>query len=289
MTGRHMQLHAEAMPTSAERRTIIAEYLAHLRRANATDATIHSRSELLHRIDRELPYGVTGASDTELKAWLYRDGWAQNTKATYYVGLQSFYRWATDPSDPRITLNPMEDLEQLKHREGFARPVTDEQLRTIFREAVEPYLTYSKLAAYQGLRCIEISRLDREHVTREKLFVVKGKGGRPRMHDTDGYVWDALKDLPPGAIARGKDGLRADALQVSGNTAHYFQRQLGMPGVTLHRLRHWLGVTTQRIYRDIRVTQAVLGHRSLSSTQIYTEATLDQQREARSMLPRLAG
>jgi site-specific recombinase XerD len=62
-----------------------------------------------------------------------------------------------------------------------------------------------------------------------------------------------------------------------------------MPGVALHRQRHWLGVTTQARYRDLRVTQAMLGHLSLQSTQIYTDATAEQQRAARAMLPRLAG
>jgi len=65
-------------------------------------------------------------------------------------------------------------------------------------------------------------------------------------------------------------------------------RSLGLHGATLHRLRHWLGVTVQRNYRDPRVTQRVLGHASLSSTQIYTDATDEQQRAARATLPRFA-
>lgn len=267
---------------------IIEAYLSHLRRAGCSETTVDRRHEILYRIDRELPFGVAEASPDELRTWLYRDGWAQNTKATYYTALRSFYKWATRPRDPWLTLDPTEDLERVANAPGIARPITDQQLARILGEAAQPYRLWATIAAYQGLRCVEISRLDREHITQEELIVVKGKGGRPRVHDTHDYVWAAVKDLPPGPIARGKDGERADALQVSGNTSHYFQRQMKMRGVTLHRLRHWLGVTTQRAYRDIRVTQAVLGHRSLSSTQIYTDATLDQQRAARSMLPRLA-
>jgi site-specific recombinase XerD len=76
---------------------------------------------------------------------------------------------------------------------------------------------------------------------------------------------------------------------VSSWSAQHFRRRLRMPGVSMHRLRHWLGVNVQRRYKNTRVTQAVLGQRSLSSVQIYTDATDEEQRAARSMLPRLAG
>jgi integrase len=125
-------------------------------------------------------------------------------------------------------------------------------------------------------------------VTAETLIVVRGKGGRPRVHDTHPDVWAAVKDLPRGSLACRPDGQRADAFYVSATAALHFRRKLHMPGVSMHRLRHWLGVTTQRTYKDIRVTQQMLGHLSLQSTQVYTDATPEQQRAARAMLPRFA-
>ena len=266
---------------------LIANYLEHLRRAGRSDATIRGRSEILHRLNRTLEYGVGQTSTKELAAWLYKDELSLNAKCTYYVCLRSFYRWATDRRDPWLTFDPTEDLEPLTPVKGVARPVTDEQLKKILTEAAEPIRLWALIAAYQGLRCIEISRLDREHITEQQLIVVKGKGGKPRVHDTDPYVWAAVRDLPPGPVARTPTGERATAFHVSMTAANHFRRNLGMPGVSMHRLRHWLGVTVQREYRDIRVTQAVLGHASLQSTQIYTAATDEQQRAARARLPRL--
>lgn len=269
---------------------LIELYLEHLRRAGRTAQTIEDRRVLLYRIHRDLVYGLDGASDGELKEWLYRDHWSQNTKATFYNGLKSFYRWAADPRRRvGLTIDPTEDLEPVSGARGVARPVTDEQLHRMLTEAAQPYRMWATLAAYQGLRCVEISRLDREHITEDRLIVVKGKGGWPRVHDTHPDVWAAVKDLPPGPVARLKSGERASPRQVSNNASVYFQRTMGMEGVALHRCRHWLGVTTQRLYRDIRVTQETLGHRSLTSTQVYTAASIEQQREARAMLPRLAG
>jgi integrase/recombinase XerC len=268
---------------------MIDAYLEHLRRAGRTDETRRGRGEILRRLNRQLPYGLAHTTDEELAAWLYRDDWSQNTRYTYYMALRGFYRWAIRPADPWLNFDPTDKLEPVSPSPGEARPVTDAELHKILTEAAQPYRLWATIAAYQGLRCIEISRLDREHITADKLIVVKGKGGRPRIHDTHPDVWAAVRDLPPGPVARTPYGERATAFEVSSWSALHFRRRLHMPGVSMHCLRHWLGATMQRIYKDIRVTQEALGHRSLSSTQIYTRATLDQQREARSMLPRLAG
>jgi len=267
---------------------VIDAYLEHLRRRECSAATIRDRRKLLSRLHRELPYGIGETSTEELAAWLYRPGWKRNSKATYYAGIRSFYTWATDPKDPWMDLDPSADLEVVHSVRGVPRPVTDEQLRRILTEAAQPIRLWATIAAYQGLRCCEISRLNREDITEDNVIVVKGKGGRPRAHDTDPYVWAAVRDLPRGPIARTPDGRRATADQVSSWSIRHFRESLGLR-VGLHQLRHWLGVTVQREYRDIRVTQKVLGHVSLTSTQVYTDATDHQQREARATLPRLAG
>lgn len=280
---------ARTPPADAQTMEIIDAYLEHLRRAGRSEQTMDGRRRTLLRLHADLPYGLGQVSHAELAAWLYRPHLSQNAKATYYRALRSFYSWAADPEDPWISTDPTVRLEPVRTAEGMAHPCTDEQLARILADAAEPFRTWAILAAYQGLRAIEISRLDREHVTREQLLVVKGKGGRPRAHDTDSYVWDALKDLPPGPVARRPDtGERADPHYVAVYSRDHFRRRLKV-ATSLHSLRHWLGVNVQRQYKDIRVTMAVLGHRQLSSTQIYTAATDEQQRAARATLPRLAG
>lgn len=267
---------------------MIAAYLESLRTLSRSADTIKLRRKVLTRVSRDLTYGLGETNLDELKEWLYRDGWGKGTWATYLACLRDFYAWAANPRDRWVSENPALELDDVPKPEGCARPCTDDELRRILTRAAEPYRTWAHLAAYQGLRCIEISRLDREHVTEQVFNVVKGKGGRPRVHDTHPAVWDLIRPMAPGPVARLiRSGGRASADYISGRSAKYFTA-MGVDGVTLHRLRHWLGVTTQRLYRDIRVTQAVLGHKSLQSTQIYTMASMAQQQEARSMLPRFA-
>lgn len=267
---------------------IIEEYLRHLHDTECTEQTIRKRREILYRLNRELDYGIGQVEEKELKIWLYRDNWSQNTKATYFRCLKSFYEWATDPDDPWLTGNPMAGLTRVQTAASVARAATDAQVAEILARAAEPFRTWALLAAYQGLRCVEISRLDREHVTGEQLFVVRGKGNKPRVHDTDPQVWTAVKDLPAGPVARRIDGARATAVYVSISSNLHFQRKLGVQ-TSMHRLRHWLGTTVQREYKDVRVTQRMLGHAQLSSTMIYTDATDEQQRAARATLPRFDG
>ncbi len=276
-------------PTVDQDMEIIDAYIKHLKRAGRSDDTIVGRRGILTRLNQDLPFGVGVVQTEDLADWLYRDNeWSQNTKATYFRALRSFYNFAADPADPWITANPTDGLERTRTAQGIARPCTDEQLAGILTRAAQPYRLWALIAAYQGLRCVEISRLDREHVTEERLIVVKGKGGAPRVHDTDPQVWEAIRGLPRGPIARRPDGERASAQYVSIYSRDHFNRILKIE-TSMHCLRHWLGVNAQARYKDIRVTQELLGHASLQSTQIYTRATAEQQRAARAMLPRLAG
>lgn len=281
-------MRKDLRPAQPREMEIIDAYIEHLRRAGCTQATMEGRFEILHRLNRELPYGIGQVSTEELSTWLYRDEWSTNTKATYWRAIRGFYCFAANPEDPWINDDPTARMQAVQTVRGVPRPITDEQLRRILAETPEPIRTWALLAAYQGLRCVEISRIDREHINEQNLFVVCGKGGKPRVHDTDPGVWAAVKDLPKGPLAVGADGERLTPFEVSLLAAHFFRRQLDMPGVSMHRLRHWLGVTVQKRYRDIRVTQAVLGHESLSSTQIYTMGNDAQQREARATLPRFS-
>lgn len=273
----------------AQAMRIIDDYLDHLRRLGRSTDTIRKRRDILRQLDRALTYGIGQTEPDELRRWLYRDHWSQNTRATYYACLRSFYGWAVRGSQPWLSYDPTSELEQISPQKGTARAVSDEELSRVLHEGAQPYRLWTLIAAYQGLRCCELAGLDREHVSQEQLIVVRGKGGRPRAHDTHPDVWAAVRDLPPGPIARTAEGERASAHYISAMASTHFQRDLGLTGVTMHRFRHWLGVNLQKRYRNLRVTQGALGHASLSSTQIYTDADDSELRAARSTLPRLAG
>lgn len=267
---------------------IIEEYLEHLRRSGESpEQTVRDRRGILNRLNAAMEFGLGQVSTEELSVWLYRDEWSQNTRATYWRCLRSFYTWASDPADPWISENPTDGMSAVRTADSVARACTDDEVRIVVTQSDEPFRTWAIMAAYQGFRCVDISRSDRENVT-EQQIIVCGKGGRLRAHDTDPTVWAAVKGLPNGPIARHPEtGRRATAQYVSVYSRDHFNRDLKVM-ISMHQLRHWFGTTVQRKFKDIRVTQTMLGHRNLSSTQIYTAATDEQVRAARSMLPRFS-
>lgn len=59
-----------------------------------------------------------------------------------------------------------------------------------------------------------------------------------------------------------------------------YAKQAGLDDCySVHSLRHFKGVTAYRELKDIRAVQLLLRHKSISSTQIYTEMDLDSKRK----------
>ncbi|MET8908425.1 tyrosine-type recombinase/integrase [Micromonospora sp. NPDC004551] len=269
---------------------IITQYIQDLR-ANGRHSvnTLTTYADLLTRLDRDLPYGLCDANADELRDAIYTDDRKPSTRALYRAAVTGFFRWGCSeerPEPSRFEWDPTPYLPRVDVPRRASRPITHDQLRDILRRGRDPFRVWYLLAAGEGLRCIEISRLDREDITCEDT-VIRGKGGRERIVPTPGAVWAAVVDLPPGPIARHPDGTgRADRRQVRERANNHLQRTLRHRGVTMHRLRHWYGTYVhQAAGGDLRVTQELLGHASPTTTQVYVDTSGARKRAAVDNLP----
>ena len=253
---------------------LIDGYLSQLRAECRAATTITTYADILHRLDRVLPAGLTYANTDELRDAIYTDGRKPATRALYRAAVIGFFAWATDPSDPRLDFDPTRWLPRVKLPRRTSRTLPSEQLADILARAHEPFRLWCLLAAGAGLRCCEIAKLDRDHVTADSIWV-QGKGGKERVVPTHPTVWAAVRDQPPGPLARTPDGrARAARRHVIGRANFHLQRTLGHQGVTMHRLRHWYGTNIHDAADgDIRVAQELLGHSSPSTTQVYVDTT----------------
>lgn len=255
---------------------LIDAHIAHIRAGGYAGTTTADREELLRRMDRDLPMGLDQATTEELADWLARPGWSAETRATYYTHLRGFYTWACHPNSPILDWDPSAGLIRPRRPDAEPRPCTDAELAHILDHAVMPYGTWARLAAFGGLRCCEISVIDRVDITSAALHL-RGKGGVLATVPMHPEIWRVVEPLPPGPVARDIDGTRLTPGQVSTRAGEYFRRHLHLR-VSMHKLRHWYGTNLLRSGANIRVVQKNMRHKTLATTARYTAVT-DRERE----------
>ncbi|KZS68228.1 site-specific tyrosine recombinase XerD [Mycobacterium ostraviense] len=144
-----------------------------------------------------------------------------------------------------------------------------------------------------GSRISEAVGLDVDDIdTQARSVLLRGKGGkqrlvpvgRPAVHALDAYVVRGRPDLArrgrgTAAIflnARGGRLSRQSAWQVLQDAA---ERAGITSGVSPHMLRHSFATHLLEGGADVRVVQELLGHASVTTTQIYTLVTVHALRE----------
>lgn len=261
---------------------------AHLRYCEAggySRHTVEDRRKVLERLHLEVPWGIEEATVEELADWLANPSWKPWTRYTYHGHVTGFYRWATAVG--HLDFDPSAGLARPRQPRCVPHPVTEQQLEAILLGAEDPFQTWARLAAYAGLRCCEISALDREDITEEDIRV-NGKGGKQRLVPiaAESGIWRSVRGLPPGPIARLRDGSRASAKNISSAALTYFAA-LGVR-TSLHPLRHRFGTMAYRTSKNLRAVQELMGHASIMTTSGYTLITDEERRAVIQALPTVA-
>jgi site-specific recombinase XerD len=133
--------------------------------------------------------------------------------------------------------------------------------------------------AFTGMRLKEIIGIDLDDLDLAMRHVrVMGKGSRERLIPLNSVVIGALSDYlrerpatPDPALFLGRGGRRIAPRTIEGIVVKY-ARQAGIfkKGISPHKLRHTFATLLHMKDVDILEIQALLGHSSITSTQIYT-------------------
>lgn len=268
------------MPTPLD---MIDAHLTWMRAGRYAATTTRDAGRLLHRLHRDLPEGIHAATGDELAEWLASGRWSEQTVSRYYKDIVRFYRWAAGGRDPWLSFDPSTDLRRPTARPGLPRPAHHDVVEYAILHLHEPWRLVCRLVALAGLRPCEVATLTRADVT-ERVITVKGKGGKTRAVPTHPLIWQTVASRPDGPLVTRRDGRPADADYIS-RTAAYHLRRAGLSPATLYPLRHYFGSEVQARYRDLRVTQELMGHASPITTGGYTQVTSARMREAVSLLP----
>lgn len=251
---------------------LIAEHLSWLRRRTSSTETLKHRRDNLRRVARRLPVLLIRAQADDLDRWQSRLQVSQKSIHTYTSHVRAFYKWLYE-SD-RVDQNPALKLPMPKIDKGLPRPIPEKHLTLAFRLASGDLRIWLALAGWLGLRAGEIARLSYDSVIEEHGFMylrIDGKGGKERVvpvpDEVAVLVRSAQLRAHSGPLFRMPSGLPAQANYVSRTSAEFF-RSLDLPYV-LHQLRHRFGTQHYRLTRDIRQTQALMGHSSPNTTALY--------------------
>jgi len=176
------------------------------------------------------------------------------------------------------------DLERL-----LAAPLkTDEAIIIKLRDKAILELLFST-----GLRVSELANLKKDNINLAKEeFTVRGKGSKLRivfLANQAGYClkqyFQARRDLSPYMFvrhdrAKGKEEPKNLTPRSIQRLIQKYTKAAGITKtVTPHTLRHSFATDLLINGADIRSVQAMLGHASITTTQIYTHITNQQLRE----------
>lgn len=174
-------------------------------------------------------------------------------------------------------------------KKGLPRPVTPDEAQhltqTVADDAAQPWIAARDAAVLlllygAGLRIGEALALTPAILPLGEAMVITGKGGRQRLvpilpvvraaieHYVAQVPWPLVRDQP---LFRGAKGgpLAAGLIRRAMARARI---ALGLPATaTPHALRHSFATHLLGAGADLRSLQELLGHASLSSTQIYTQ------------------
>ncbi len=245
-------------------------------------------------------------------AAFHRSGWAAPTTRRKLASLRSFYRYLM--REGCVSANPFAGLRgprmgrrlpvvlDIREVEALvAAPAAALDAERARRGKVSPeeeYAAWRDTAVFEvlystGCRVSEIAGLTWGGINfAQGTTVVEGKGRKQRLCVLGGPACDALRGLRERAerLWSGAGGPGYPVfLNVRGGrlTTRSMERQMKVwlkaaglpPELTPHKLRHSFATHLLDAGADLRSVQEMLGHASLSTTQIYTHVSIERLKE----------
>lgn len=240
----------------------------------------------------------------DLRSWLAamsESGAARSTIARRSAAARTFFRWAlrtghvdTDPSLRLLAPRRSKHLPGvLRQREATA--LLD--VATVASDDADPVHLRNRamleLLYASGIRVSELVGLDVDDLDRDQRTVrVTGKGdkqrtvpfGVPAAEAIEAWLVRGRPQLVTGesqaAVFLGRRGRRVDPRQVREVVHQLLAHVPDAPDLGPHGLRHSAATHLLEGGADLRMVQELLGHASLSTTQIYTHVSTERLRRS---------
>ncbi len=293
-----------AAPGATTWQAAIAAYLSELRTRQASANTIRAYSSDL----AELSAWAVGAGVEDPATLRYRQlrgfaaalgsrGLERSSVGRKLAAVRGLFDFLTRTGV--TSQNPAELLPNPRSTSKLPRVLDREQVRELLDRIPDGTPLESRdramleLAYSCGLRCAELVALDRESIDFEsETLRVRGKGdkervlplGEPAQRAVSRYLSrsrPALSvDPDERALLISKSGRRLSPSDVTRRLTRWVREAAIAGRVSPHALRHSFATHMLEGGADLRSIQELLGHESISTTQIYTRVEPGRLRDA---------
>lgn len=214
--------------------------------------------------------------------------------------LKSFFKYL----HKRVNLidsNPTLDIEMPSVKRALPKYLSlEDSLRLLSSDAFEnPERDFCIITLFLncGMRLNELVSINLSDIDfTEKKLLLKGKGGKQRIIYINDACVSALKTYinsrknppeEPNAVFLSKQKKRISRRRVEQITEKLLNNTgLGNKGITPHKLRHTAATLMyQHGNTDTLVLKEILGHASISTTEIYTHLSDEQKKNAADSIP----
>ena len=222
------------------------------------------------------------------------------TMARKIATLRSFHRWLEKKS--LISNNPMLMIRTPKQSKRLPKAIDVEQVEKLLSAPDDTNLLGARDRAIMetlystGIRVSELVGINRGDIDETgAALIVRGKGRRERIVPLGSHALAALRhytailDAETSTGPQGHDngaplfinkhGGRLSTRSVRRKVSKYLAQAGLDPNISPHTLRHSFATHLLDNGADLRSVQELLGHQSLSTTQVYTHLTASRMRD----------
>ena len=285
----------------------LREYLNHLivERGLSKNTIAAYRRDVERFISEGDVPDLTQVSGGDLEAFIARSrarGLAESSVARSVVAVRNAVEFTCKESK---VLNQIKDVKPPKIKMRLPKALSISELDSLLNTAKSPgnpdairesailellYGTGARISEVVSLNVGDVIKFDGGEVSSLRLT---GKGGKTRVVPVGSYAREALDQylvrVRPGLVSKDREALflndrggrlsRQSMWTIVSQTA---KRANISVDVSPHSLRHSYATHLLDGGADVRVVQELLGHSSVTTTQIYTLVTIDKLRESYS-------
>jgi len=240
-------------------------------------------------------------SDTEylrsFLAYLAESNYSPATMARKIATLRSFCRWLE--RNGVIESNPMTLIRTPRQKKKLPKAINVEQVEQLLSAPNDKTLLGARDRAIletlysTGIRVSELVGINFGDIDETgQAIIIRGKGRKERIVPLGSHAMTAIghylqmmnthnvTNETGEPVFINKHNTRLSTRSVRRNVSKYLDKVGLDPAISPHTLRHSFATHLLDNGADLRSVQELLGHQSLSTTQIYTHLTTKRMKES---------